>query len=498
MNVRSQVPQGGVSSQATQLAKTLLCDPAVQLFRDPTGTAYAWFQTDHRSEVAPIGSTVFRQWVAARFYALTGAVPSEAAQRAALGVVEAEARLHGETRSVFVRVGCVGPETIYIDLADEEGHVVEVTGSGWRVLVNPDAPLFLRPPGIHSIPSPASGGQLGELLRPFVNVAALDHLHLISFWVLSALCPQGPYPVLVLTGEQGSGKSNTARLLRSLVDPRSPGLLAEPRDVRDLMVVSHHSWVLAFDNLSRIEPALLDAFCRLSTGGGFATRRLFTDGDEVRFDAMRPIILTGITDIVTRGDLLDRALIIRLPPIPEGRRRAESEFWREIEGHRPHILGALLDALALALGRLPNVQSPVLPRMADFGRLSLAAAPALGLSEREALVILGSAREEAVAVTLENSPLTATVEALATGQDPWEGTATDLLAKLRARMPDEARGRDFPATPRAISEHLRRIAPALRACGIEVMTGARVGHKRSRLITIRRVPSSDTPQGGGS
>jgi len=494
------MPQRAVDSQATQLAKMLLDDVAVKFFRDPTGTAYARFPTDHRREVAPIGSTVFRQWAAARFYALAGAVLSETAQRAALGVIEAEARQHGDVQSVFVRVGRVGyeVETIYIDLADESGHVVEVTAFGWRTLANPDTPLFLRPPGLHPLPIPVPGGRLGELLHPFVNVAEPEHLHMISFWMLAALCPQGPYPVLVLTGEQGSGKSNTARLLASLVDPRSPELLAGPLDARDLMVVARHSWVLAFDNLSRIEPWLLDAFCRLSTGGGFVTRRLFTDADEMRFDAMRPMILTGITDIVTRGDLLDRALIIRLPPIPEDRRRAESEFWREFEGCRPRILGALLDALALALGRLPHLQAPALPRMADFARFSLAAAPSLGLSEREALGILGSAREEAVAVTLEYSPLVATVEALANGQEPWVGTATDLLAKLRARTPDEERGRDFPATPRAISEHLRRIAPALRASGIDVTTGTRVGHKRSRLITIRRVTSSDTPQQGGS
>ncbi len=495
-----RAPRRGVDSQATQLAQMLLGDAAVQFLCDPTGTACARFPWDHRHEVTPVGSIVFRQWAAGRFYVLAGAVPSESAQRAALSVVEAEARQRGEVRPVFVRVGRIGHEieTIYIDLADDAGRVVEVAASGWRTLVNPDAPLFLRPPGMHALPNPVPGGLLGEFLRPFVNVAAPEDLHMISFWLLAALCPQGPYPVLVLTGEQGSGKSNTARLLRSLVDPRSPELLAAPRDVRDLMVAARHSWVLAFDNLSRIESWLLDAFCRLSTGGGLATRRLFTDADEVRFDAIRPMILTSIADIVTRGDLLDRALIMRLPPIPENRRRAESEFWRDIEEHRPRILGALLDALVLAIGRLPHVQTPTLPRMADFARFSLAAAPAVGLSEQEALAILGSAREEAVAVTLEHSPLAATVEALVNEREPWEGTATDLLTKLRGRTPDEARGRDFPATPRAISEQLRRIAPALRACGIDVTTGTRVGHQRDRLITIRRLTSSDTSHQRGS
>ena len=35
------------------------------------------------------------------------------------------------------------------------------------------------------------------------------------------------------------------------------------------------------------EPWLSDALCRLATGGGFATRELYSNEDEVIFDALR-------------------------------------------------------------------------------------------------------------------------------------------------------------------------------------------------------------------
>lgn len=60
-----------------------------------------------------------------------------------------------------------------------------------------------------------------------------------------------------------------------------------------------------------------DTLCRLATGGGFAVRRLYSDMDEVLFDAARPVILNGIEDIVTRPDLADRAVFLTLEPIPE-------------------------------------------------------------------------------------------------------------------------------------------------------------------------------------
>ena len=85
-----------------------------------------------------------------------------------------------------------------------------------------------------------------------------------------------------------------------------------------------NAWVLAFDNLSGIRDQLYDALCRLATGGGFATRQLYTDDEEIIFSAKRPIILNGIDDIATRGDLQERSLLIFLPSIPEERRVEES------------------------------------------------------------------------------------------------------------------------------------------------------------------------------
>jgi hypothetical protein len=347
-NGHAQTP--APESQATQLARMVLDNPTIRLFCDPTGTAYARFPGAKRHEVAEVASTMFAQWAADRFYRLTGMVPSETARHAALSVVEAETRQRGEVRPVCIRVGQEG-EVIYCDLADDSGRVVEVTASGWRIIADPDAPLFLRPRAMQALPTPEPGGRLDELLRPLVNASSAKDLIVTCFWLIASARPQGPYPVLVLVGEQGSGKSNLARLLRWILDPRRPALLAEPRDVRDLMVTARRSWVLVFDNLSRMDPWLLDALCRLSTGGGFSTRRLFTDADEVSFDATRPVILTSIADVVTRGDLLDRSLVLRLPPIPDDRRRTEAEFWRDVTSLRPRILGALLDALVVALRR---------------------------------------------------------------------------------------------------------------------------------------------------
>src|SRR5262249_45420596 len=151
--------------------------------------------------------------------------------------------------------------------------------------------------------------------------------YLLVAWMLAALRPQGPYPLLCLHGEQGSAKSTLARLLRASIDPNAANLRSDPREGRDVMIAATNGWVIALDNLSSLQPWLSDCLCRLATGGGYATRELYSDNEEFILDAQRPVVLTSIEDLASRGDLLDRAIVETLPAIPEERRRPEKELW---------------------------------------------------------------------------------------------------------------------------------------------------------------------------
>src|SRR5258708_19449931 len=115
-------------------------------------------------------------------------------------------------------------------------------------------------------------------------------------------------------------------MLRALVDPNVALLRALPRDDRDLFIAAHNGYLLAFDNVSGLPYWLSDTFCRLATGGGFATRQLYTDSDEVLFDAVRPIILNGIEDMFSRPDLADPPIFLSLAPIPQARRMTHPQL----------------------------------------------------------------------------------------------------------------------------------------------------------------------------
>ncbi len=117
-----------------------------------------------------------------------------------------------------------------------------------------------------------------------------------------------------------------ARLLKALVDPNLAELRSPPRELRDLAIAASNSWLLAYDNLSRLPEWLSDAICSLATGGGFGTRLLFSDGDEYIVAFKRPVLLTSIEDVASRGDLLERSLIVSLTPLSGTDRRPEQEM----------------------------------------------------------------------------------------------------------------------------------------------------------------------------
>jgi len=471
------------------------------LFRAADGdTAYATFDVNSHRETWPVRSKGFRRWLVGQFYKVERKPPGGQAVADALGVIEARAQYDSAVQPVHVRVAG-DDQTIYLDLVNDAWQAVEVTAAGWRVISDPPV-KFRRARGMLPLPTPTPGFSV-DVLRHFVNIESDDQWALLGAWLVAALRPSGPYPVLALLGEQGTAKSTTQELFRALIDPNVAPLRAEPMDARDVMIAASNGWCIAFDNLSDIEPWLSDCLCRLATGGGFSTRELYSDGDEMIFVAQRPVMLNGIDAVIGRADLLDRAIIIDLPRIPESKRRQRQHVWEAFEGQRPMILGALLDAVVTALKRHPDVTLSELPRMADFASWAVAAEPGLGLEDGAFLDAYAANRDAAHGLALEASSIAAAVRALA-AREAWQGTAAELLAALSAMVADAAtRARGWPATPRALGSALRRIAPNLWAVGVDVVFERQPGSGQ-RLIRIRTRTGGDscvttvTPTGQGS
>lgn len=462
----------------------------VELFHAPDGDAYASVPVREHHRTLRVSSTEFRNWLRQRYYHRYGGAATGQPVKDAIDNIAARAQFNAPQEDIYVRVAGHG-DAIYIDLGNDAWEAVEIRSEGWRIVSNPPV-RFRRPHSMLALPTPIRGGTLDEL-RDHLN-ADDDGWVLLVSWLVMACRPNGPYPVLNLTGEQGTAKSTTGKVLRSLLDPSRLDLRSEPRDTRDLMIAATNGWTIAFDNLSYVKPDLSDALCRLSTGGGTSTRRLYTDGEEIIFEAMRPLILTGIGDLATRNDLIDRSLMVTLLPIPEHRRVTEKVFWHRFDEAAPRILGALYDAVSTALRNADSTTLSDLPRMADFALWVCAAEERLPWASGSFLPVLRQNRQDAISVSVESDPVPNAVKQLIEDCGAWTGTATELLNTLEPIAGERTvRSRGWPKSSSALSNRLQRSATALRTMGIDV---TRDRGSNARIITIQRImqtPSSSSP-----
>lgn len=430
------------------------------LFHDHGGDAYAKVKIGNRDAVLAISGSEYRELLGREYYALSGKGANRNTLSDAAATLSAIAKYDGAAEAVFLRVANT-ESGIEIDMGDDTGTAAIIASTGWTI----GAPTvnFRRSGKPTPLPNPANAN-FGLIWR-HVNVAEEDR-PLVAAWLVATLRPRGPYPIALLIGEQGTGKSVTSRVMKRLTDPSAVMLRPPPREDRDLQVASVSSWTVALDNLSGLNPQLSDCLCRLSTGGGFAARKLYSDMDETLVEVQRPVIINGIDDIASRPDLADRCLHLLLPPLVS--RRTEADIERTFAADAPAIFAALLDALVLATKDHARVRLEKPPRMADFATWAAAGLPALGFTADDFLTAYTRNRDHLAELAVEASPVASALVAFMALRDTWTGSSADLLGSLADTSPGAAGSQSWPRSAKGLMGALRRTAPALRAAGITV------------------------------
>ena len=480
---RMKTRDPSASDNETDIDKVLACASDAELFSDNNKRAYANYIVKDAKHTAPLGSRAFQLWLTQKFLGENGLAPRPETLRAAINTLEAKALFGDKKMPVNYRLG-MQENTIHLDLGNDATKIIEINKTEWLPTTGMQF-NFLRPDGMHDLPMPVEGGTI-EALRPFLNTSSEEDFVLAVSWLLAALRPAGPYPVLALTGEQGSAKSTTAKVLRSLVDPFHGNSRSLPDNERDLFIAAANSHIMCFDNLSTLPKSMSDALCRLATGGGFSTRRLYSDDEEQIFNSVKPIILNGIGNYITRPDLADRSISVKLQTIKSSNRRSEQTFWEDFEATRPKILGALLTAVSHGLRNIDKISLNALPRMADFSKWAMACETAYwdrGTFERA----YASNAENQLDDLIDASPLAVVILGFMEHRTLWTGTSSDLFAEINLyNQTSHKTQMILPVSPDALGKHIERIKPMLRQKGISINKSKTSDKNRTRLITIER------------
>ena len=431
------------------------------------------------------GQASLRAELAATYAARFDRAPSSSALADALLVLEGRA-MGVDPAELALRVARHG-DGLVLDLGDPSGRVVVADPGGWR-LEERSPVLFRRTKLTGILPEPEPGGRLDELREARLVNLSKQTWPLALAWLVAALIPDIGHPIPLVLGEQGTGKSTTARMLTRLVDPSPAELRSGPKDLEQWAVAAAGSWVVMLDNISGVQPWLSDALCRAVTGDGMVRRRLYENDDLTVLKFRRVVGLTSIDTGALRGDLADRIVLFELDRFPH--RVEELEQERAFRAAWPRLVGALLDLAVAVLRVLPTLRVEDPPRLADFARVVAAVDQVLGTS---ALATYRALSDRISADVVEADPVAEAVRTLATAAGTWQGSAGELLDKLTADLGDRRPPRSWPTTPRGMAAALTRVAPALRAVGVQVEQAGRQGHQRSRTWWLSADPTANAP-----
>jgi hypothetical protein len=318
--VRDELP--GSDDDASALDELVaLARAQCQLHHDADRDAVAVIPMPSRREVWRVYSSGFEDWLRAAYWRAKEMGVPETTMKSALATLAAAGIKDGDEIEVHVRAARCD-DGYLIDLADEQWQAIHVTPQGWRV-VNESPVYFTRTPSMRPLHMPVANSDFG-LLWQHTNIPAHSRVMVLA-WLLDCFRLDTPFPVLELVGEQGSAKSTTQSVLRSQVDPNKVMLRGRPKTVEDVFVAAANNWLVSYENLSGLTPEQQDAFCTLATGGGFASRQLYTNGEEHVMETKRPVVLNGIAVVATRPDLIDRVIHVDLPTIAADARRDDTD-----------------------------------------------------------------------------------------------------------------------------------------------------------------------------
>lgn len=465
----------------------------IAFFHDAYDACFAEINFDTHKELHEINSKRFKSLINKIIYQIDKRALGKPAQDDIINTLAAKALYDGARIDVKYRVNS-SANGLALDLCNNKWEYIKITKDGWNVTAI-DTQLFCRSAEMNSLPHPNKTGDI-DLLWNYLNIKNDDDKKLVISWLVSVCFSDISYAHMVLNGGQGCAKSSATMVLKSIVDPHQCLLRSLPSSEQDLFIHAKNNHILTYDNVSGFNQKISDAFCKLSTGGAYSKRALYTDNEESIINAQCPVILNGISDFVTKQDLIDRSIILELQTISSPDRKPEREFWDSFKSEHPKILAGLLDCVSGALAKLEDVKQEKhqLPRMTDFAQIGIALERHLKWPEGSFLTAYNNNKHASMVAGLETEPVALALQSLMNRDKRFTGTPTGLLKELTENHMDDFTGRysqKWPKAAHTLTGIIKRLAPALRSIGIGVKLGDDAGRSSdARGIEIYRIDQS--------
>lgn len=392
--------------------------------------------------------------------------------------LSAIAEYKGETVDIWQRNAPLKDEVgVEINLGGAASPRAVVTSEGVTVVESGSETLFSHSSTSAPLPIVADEGDWTKIF-PYLNMIKEHMLLLVAYLTYILAHPKQEhvgYPIFVIKGEQGSGKSFLCKaIIRAFIDPSTYGIQMFPSSPREMAISAKNSFVLIYDNIRKLCHKWSDALCVAATGGFLPGRKMYTDDEEVNIDLHGPKILNGIHNFITESDAVSRCINIQLLPIPTNTRKNERELTDQLTLDKPVIFRGLLDIISrcFAVEGQETITHP--QRMMGFVHWLAKFELAEGLEVGSLQKVYAENQQQAMLDTIAEDALAYAILNLANeynNGDMWSGTPTELLTELSKRVSAQVsrHANTWPQNAISLSKRLAALKPSLAAQSVEII-----------------------------
>ena len=248
-----------------------------------------------------------------------------------------------------------------------------ISKNAWEVNENHLNLFAERPTELPQVEPIKSDNGLNRLDK-YLNISEDEKL-LLKVYLVCCFNPSIYLPIVCIEGEQGSGKSVLASMLKDLIDPS----VDKYHTVREftpsnLRVLLSNGYFEVFDNVYKLSPKRKEMFLIAITRAAF-NREKYSNNESMRFDTR--LCFTGNPQFLEYADISIRTLMFTMNSLNENR-VDNNKLHNDFNADLPYIIGGIFDLLATALDiqQYINLENPI--RLADFHRFGYAVAEAMG------------------------------------------------------------------------------------------------------------------------
>lgn len=400
-----------------------------QFYHDRSEIAYVSVKSDGITTYMEVNSKEYKRYLRYLYFKKYGKTLSHDTLQQVLNTLEVQAINEGKEISPANRCKYLDGK-IYYYLADHEQSVVLIDKKGYSIVADSPVP-FIKKQNMSEQVLPMQGEEsLRKLGMKYWKFASENDQ--IMHWVvlITRFISDCPLPIIYYFGDRGSSKTTTMRMDKMIVDPSEIDVKALPKSFADVISSVASQYMVCYDNVSRISEELSDLFCITATNGYYTKRKLYSDNGEYPVKLNGRLSISGITNLTTKPDLIDRMVCIKLKRIDSSKRQTEEMIMGNFKKDLPYILDGIFTVLSKASIIYKELHLASLPRMADFAQWGYAVAEAMGYEGDVFLKIYKENQEDLLDNMISEDTIITVLLDMLKEYGHYKGSVTDLGVTL--------------------------------------------------------------------